>query len=240
MSYLLQAAERLERLDRDTGEQLNSISREIAHRLKNKGVIHVFGCGHSGLIAQEPYYRAGGLVPVRPILVEPLMLHKGAVKSSQYEKQPGFIQSYLEKEDIREGDVFLVISTSGRNPAPIDAAIYAREKGAYVIGMLSMDYADNFPSRHPSGKRLEEVVEEVVDTQIRAGDTSQEAEGVSQAFAPMSSVIGTALLQSLLAQVILSYRDLGETPPIFLSGNLEGVQEHNSELVETYKDRISF
>ncbi|WP_431803741.1 sugar isomerase domain-containing protein [Halobacillus andaensis] len=240
MSYLLKAAEHLNQLEQSANEQLNIASQATAQKIKEGGIVHLFGCGHSSLIAQEPYYRAGGLVPVCPLVIDPLTLNQGAVRASEYEKTAGFVEGYLTKEDIREEDVLLVISTSGRNPAPIDVAQYGREKGAYVIGLLSMKYSASQPSRHHSGKRLEDTVDTVIDTQVPLGDAAIKEEGISQAFAPLSSVVGVSLIQDLLAKTIVRLKDIGEEPPIFMSGNLDGVAEHNHKLVERYKDRIRF
>ncbi|MCP3027843.1 sugar isomerase domain-containing protein [Halobacillus sp. A5] len=238
MSYLSKAADLLRQLEH-SGDR-RGISTVIAEKLKAGGIIHLFGCGHSSLLAQEPYYRAGGLVPVRPLVIEPLLLSQGAVQSSIAEKTNGFVHDYLAGEDIREDDVLIVISTSGRNPAPVDAALFGQEQGTYTIGLLSMEYSNGQPSRHNSGKRLEDVVEAVIDTQVPVGDAVLNEEGIAQFFAPLSSVAGTALLQDLLAKTIVSLKDMGEEPPIFMSGNLDGVEEHNRRLVERYKDRIEF
>ncbi|WP_079525506.1 sugar isomerase domain-containing protein [Halobacillus hunanensis] len=240
MNYLLKAAEQLRNLELSTTGQLTTVSQAMAEQLKQEGIIHLFGCGHSSLIAQEPYYRAGGLVPVRPIMIESLMLHEGALQSSVNEKTVNYVNDVLAGEDIRERDVLIVISTSGRNPAPIDAAMFGRERGAYVIGLMSREYTQSQPSRHPSGKRLEDVVNAVIDTQVPVGDAILKEEGIAHAFAPSSSVIGTALLQDLFAKTIVSLKELGEDPPIFLSGNVDGSEQHNQSLVEKYKDRIQF
>ncbi|GGF29370.1 hypothetical protein GCM10010954_30630 [Halobacillus andaensis] len=240
MSYLSKVAEQIHHLEQSTNEQLTSISQTIATKLKAGGIIHLFGCGHSSLLAQEPYYRAGGLVPVRPLVIEPLMLQQGAVQSSVYEKTSHFVHDYVTEEDVREEDVLIVISTSGRNPAPIDAANFGGEKGAYVIGMLSMEYSTTQPSRHVSGKRLEDVVDAVIDTQVPLGDALLKEEGIPQAFGPLSSVVGVALIQDLLAKTVVHLKEMGEEPPVFMSGNLDGVDEHNRKLVEKYKHRIQF
>ncbi|MFC7062112.1 sugar isomerase domain-containing protein [Halobacillus seohaensis] len=240
LSYLSKVSDQLMNLEKSTSTHLTSVSRMITEQLNKDGIIHLFGCGHSSLLAQEPYYRAGGLVPIRPMIIEPLTLSQGAVQSSEYEKTPNFAEGYLAAEDVRAEDVVIVISTSGRNPAPIDVANYSRGKGAYVIGLMSMEYSFTQPSRHPSGKRLEEVVDIVIDTQVPIGDAALEVEGIAQAFAPVSSVIGAALIQDLLAKTIVSLQESGEEPPIFLSGNLDGVEEHNRKLIEKYQDRIKF
>ncbi|MBA2174207.1 SIS domain-containing protein [Halobacillus locisalis] len=239
MSYLNEVRKKMQEMEEKEQERLNVLSQLIADRLGSGGIIHLFGCGHSSLLAQDAYYRAGGLVPVRPILIEPLMLHQGGQCSSAFERKAGFVESYLMKEDIREGDVVIVISISGRNPAPIDAALYCLQKGADVIGVTSLDYAHTQTSRHPSGKRLEEVTDYVLDLPIPVGDATLRLEGLEQAFSPMSTVLGSALLQDLFSRTIKQLHQSGCEVPIFKSGNVDGSDEHNAKMAAAYK-RISF
>ena len=64
----------------------------VLNVIKNDGILHVFGTGHSHMLAEEPFYRAGGLVPINPILDTALMLHEGALKSSQMERLEGYAE----------------------------------------------------------------------------------------------------------------------------------------------------
>lgn len=239
MSYLYEVRKKLQEMEEKDQERLHAISQLIADRLRNGGIIHLFGCGHSSLLAQDTYYRAGGLVPVRPILVEPLMLHSGGQSSSANERKPGFVENYLVKEDIRKEDVVIVISTSGRNPAPIDAARYFSKKGADVIGVTSLDYSQSQFSRHPSGKRLEEVVDHVLDLPVPVGDVTLRLEGLEQAFSPMSTVLGASLLNELFSKTIEQLHESGCEVPIFKSGNVDGSDEHNAKMVAAF-NRITF
>src|SRR5699024_2645055 len=120
----------------------------------NHGVDLIVGCGRSEDLTEEDYYRAGGLVPIHPILHYPLMLHEGAVRSSSLVRENDYAHNFMEQQDIRTGDVIFVISTSGRNPVPVDVAKIAKQKGAYVIGITSIEYSSRQPSRHTSGKHL--------------------------------------------------------------------------------------
>ena len=86
MSYLYEVSKKLQEMEEKDQEKLHAISQLIADRLTSGGIIHLFGCGDSSLLAQDTYYRAGGLVPVRPILIEPLMLHRGGQSTSANER----------------------------------------------------------------------------------------------------------------------------------------------------------
>ncbi len=101
----------------------------IAAAAKADRRVYVFGTGHSHMMAEELHYRAGGLAITVPILCGAIMLQDGAVASSHFERIEGAMLPILERYGIRDGDVLIVVSNSGVNAAPIEAARYAREKG---------------------------------------------------------------------------------------------------------------
>lgn len=222
-------------------EQQNCI-KQVAEKLTdviaNDGIIYLFGCGHSHIFGEDVFYRAGGLAPIRPIFIEPLMLHQGAARSSQLEKQDNYINKYLQAYPITSNDALIVISTSGINPAPIDAVLWGKSADATTIAITSFLYAEKFPSRHLSGKYLRDCADIAIDNHVPCGDAVLTVEKNQPPFAPVSSVLGIFLLQAIFAQVIfnLSYRQL--PLPVFLSGNIPGSTEHNSQLVNKYSLRI--
>ncbi|GGD11189.1 sugar isomerase domain-containing protein [Pontibacillus salipaludis] len=239
-TYLTQLIEHLTELQEKRSDHLHTISKAVAHRLELGGIIQLFGSGHSSLLAQEPYYRAGGLVPVKPVLVDALMLHNGGLQASEKERDPSFGETFVGDLDIQKEDVVIVISTSGRNPVPVDVALEAKRRGALTIGLQSLAYQGTQPSRHPSGKRLEHVVDDVIDTAVPIGDAILEAEDIDQPFGPSSTVVGAALIHDVFTRVILEMKRRGNPPPIFKSGNVEGASDHNDQLIAAYRDRIDY
>ena len=236
-SYWKEISILLEKVAEQEKENINNTSKLIADRIKNGGIIQLFGCGHSHLLAQEAYYRAGGLVPVTPITIEPLMLHSGALTSSQNEKDPTFIEQYEGQISFEPDDILVVISTSGRNPAPIDMAFLGKKAGILVVSLQSLHYKDQ-EGRHASGKRLEEVVDIVLNTHIPVGDGLLSNKGLQ--YGPSSTVVGAALLNALISQVIEEISKESEQIPVFKSANLSDSQFHNEEMMEKYKNRIDF
>ncbi|MGE7767009.1 SIS domain-containing protein [Peribacillus sp. NPDC096540] len=220
-------------------QEQNAIKESVKHIAKSvmsDGIIHLFGSGHSHILTEEVFYRSGGLAAIRPIFVEDLMLFKGASRSSQLERQNGLSEKFMNDEDIRPGDVCIVISSSGVNPVPIDVAAIAKEKGAFVIGLTSPEYAKSCPSRHKQKLYLHDVVDLVIDNHISKGDTLLKSDNIS--FGSGSTVIGAVLLNMIFTQVIETIIESGVTPPVFLSGNIEGADEHNQKLIAKYKTRI--
>ncbi|MDF9758398.1 putative phosphosugar-binding protein [Peribacillus simplex] len=232
--------EEVQALLKIVGEQeKQSIKESVEHISKavmSDGVIHLFGSGHSHILTEEVFYRAGGLAAIHPIFVEDLMLFKGASRSSQLERQNDLSEKFMLDEDIRPGDVCIVISSSGVNPVPIDVAIIAKEKGAFVIGLTSPEYANSCPSRHKKKLYLHDVVNLVIDNHISKGDTLLKSNNIS--FGSGSTVIGAVLLNMIFTQVIETIIESGVTPPVFLSSNIEGADEHNQKIIAKYKTRI--
>ncbi len=216
---------------------LAEAAQMIVSRLQSGGIVQLFGCGHSHLLAQDAFYRAGGLVPVRPITIEPLTLHAGALTSSKNEKDPSIIVRHKDEFQFQENDVCIVISTSGRNNAPIEAAMLAKQSGVLVMSMQSLEYCEQ-PTRHISGKRLEDVVDVVINTHIPIGDGLLHHQQIQ--YAPASTVIGSAVLQALFSQVIELLAECQEVLPVFESNNVESNKHHNEIMIANYQSRINF
>ncbi|WP_152657556.1 SIS domain-containing protein [Oceanobacillus sp. CFH 90083] len=237
-SYFNQITDLLETVEKEEKKAMTAAAEKVSDAIQQGGIIHLFGCGHSHILTEEVYYRAGGLVPIHPIFHEPLMLHEGAVRSSDLERKNEYAKSFMEEQDIRQEDIVIILSTSGRNPVPVDAAEIAKSKGAYVIGVTSIAYASSQPSRHESGKYLYDAVDLVIDNHAPIGDALLSHERVKIKFSPSSTVIGAAILNAIFAESIRQMAENDCEPPIFLSGNLEGSDDHNQMLIERYKERV--
>ncbi|QHE53929.1 sugar isomerase domain-containing protein [Pontibacillus sp. HMF3514] len=240
MSYLSTVSKMLQELETSTQNDVEEVSDQMVKVISDGGIIHLFGCGHSNLIAQDAFYRAGGLAPVRAINLEPFMLHKGAEQASENERKSNMLEDSFQHEDIRETDALIVISTSGRNPVPIDAALYGKEKGAFIVGLLSKEYKNNQASKHPSGYRLEDVVDHTLETNVPVGDAVMSHDNIDESFSPVSSVIATALLQEVFSKTIIKLKEKGIDPPILKSGNVDSSDSTNKTLLNQYRHRILY
>lgn len=216
---------------------LKKVAATIATRIQAGGIVQIFGCGHSHILALEAFYRAGGLVPVRPITIEPLTLQAGATASSKNEKDPMIIEQYAQAFQFNEHDVFLVVSTSGRNCAPIDAAILAKKQGIFTFSLQSLNYR-NYETAHAGGKRLEEVVDVAINTHIPVGDGLLHHGGLQ--YAPASTVVSATILNTLVSMVIEILAENTEPLPVFESANVNGNSSHNADMMQKYAHRILF
>ena len=131
MRYLVEAGRLVDRLLVDEWPRIRAGAELMADTLARGGVIHAFGTGHSHMLAEELFYRAGGLVRVEPILFEGLMLHAGARLSTALERLPGLGEAILDEHPMAEGDVLVVASNSGGNVVGSDpCAACARSRRA--------------------------------------------------------------------------------------------------------------
>ncbi|MGW1627409.1 sugar isomerase domain-containing protein, partial [Streptomyces sp. NPDC002172] len=129
---------------------------------------------------------------------------------------------------------------SGRNALPVEMAISARDRGAKVIGVTSVAYADETTSRHASGTYLKDHCDIVLDSKIAVGDAELTLDTIPAPFAPASTVVTSALLQAVLATTAATLADRGTEPPLLRSGNVDGGHEWNARVFEEYRDRIFY
>lgn len=234
-SYIEKIVMLIKSIAESQAAQIDQAAKLIAHSLLNGGVLHVFGSGHSAIVGKEIVHRAGGLVPVN-LIPDPA--------EGMAERVEGYgatlFQRYYEKYGAQKGEVLIVVSTSGRNPLPIEIALEAKAKGLFTVGITSMEYSQAFPSRHSSGKHLFEVVDLVIDNQVPIGDAVIELPGIQQKVGPVSTVTGVLIINLVLIRTIEKMLELGGTPPILLSQNIDGADEHNRALLHKYRHRLAF
>jgi uncharacterized phosphosugar-binding protein len=216
---------------------LRTVAGWLGDALAKDGWLYVFGTGHSHLIAEEVFYRAGGLAHAVPMLDPRIMLHDQAIQATYTERESGFAAQLLSHYPVAAGDVLLVVSNSGRNAVPIEMALLAREKGLRVAALLNRRQSDAWPSRHPSGKKLADVAEVVIDNHGPNGDAWIELPGMPGAIGSTSTLIGSLIIQLVLAQAVENALAKGVTPEIYISSNTSG-DDHNDRLLQKYKSRI--
>ena len=218
----------------DNASTLQIAGKRIAESLAADGVLHTFGSGHSQILAAEIERRAGGLVPVSSI---------NDPADGWPEQIAGYgarlFQRYAYQYAVRPGDVILVISNSGRNASPIEVAMEARAAGLRVIALTSLAMSKATQSRHPSGKKLYELADLVLDNGGLPGDAAIDAPGFAYKVGPTSTMSGALLLNLLSMEIIEQLIALGVTPPTaYVSQNADGGAEHNEALAQKYRHRI--
>ena len=229
--YLEIAGELVARLLDDEWPNIRAAAELVADALAARGIVHAFGTGHSHMLAEELYYRAGGLVDVRPILFEGLMLHASAPLSTSLERLPGLAAAILDDHPIRPGDVLIVASNSGSNAVTSELARLARDAGARVIAVTSLRHATSSAARATALPRLHELADVVIDNGGCVGDAAVEIDGVGSRVAPTSTVIGAAIVNAIEAEAVGILVGRGAAPEIFASSNVEGGDAVNAALL---------
>lgn len=238
--YLQSCRETVDKLSTSQLPAIEAAADIIAQRVAAGGIIFTFGTGHSHELAEEVAYRAGGVVPVSPILEPSLTGSTEVAKSEFLERLEGFAPHILDYHNVRPEDVLVIISNSGRNAAPVEMAIEAHRRGIPVIALTSLDYSRQVSSRAASGKKLYELADVVIDNCAPFGDAVVKLPGVPQPVGPLSTVAGAAIMHAVMVGVAARLVGQVEPVPVFWSGNLDGVTEKNYELMEPYRARIRF
>jgi uncharacterized phosphosugar-binding protein len=231
-------------LNRIASEQSVSIARAgvmLASAIERGGVGHVFGSGHSHMIAEEAFFRAGGLIPINPVLDQRLAFFDGALESTRAEREEGYVRTLLARQHIELNDVAIVASNSGRNAAPIEFALEMKARGVDVIAITNVAQSSRAASRHSSGKRLFELGSVVIDTFVPEGDAILRFPGIAYSVGPASTVAGAAIVNSIMIEAAAELARAGKAVPVFPSANSGDITEEDLlEMCRPYRDRIRY
>ena len=219
----------LSRIEAEESVALDRASDEVADVICRDGLVHVFGCGHSHLAALDTFYRAGGLACVSPVLDEDLMLHDGAAKSSRMEKMSGIAAEVYRRHAVKEDDLFVVISASGKNAAPVEMLRAAKAAGVKTVAISSSAYRAH-------GAVLLDEADIPIDCKVPHGDAVIEVGAAKMG--GLSTYASLFILNSILIEGAKKAEARGVTPPIYVSGNVEGGTARNVALEERYFGRV--
>ena len=187
-------------VDEKESGNIKKAARIILDAFKKKGVLHVFATGHSHMFAEELFYRAGGLVPIDPILIPELMQHVGAITSTKLERVSGKAKEIFKTLDLKETEPFIIVSNSGINAVPVEMASIAKASGHKVIVVTSLDASKKLDSRVSDKSHLYDYGDVVIDNHIPYGDFLVDTKSGWSGSA--SSIIGAYIAQRLVLEVI--------------------------------------
>lgn len=219
-------------------EAIDRAAEIVAEVTRRDGLVHLFGTGHSHLLAEECFYRAGSFANFSAILEPSLMLHSGASTSSRLERLAGWAEILLKKHEAKPPDALIVISNSGCNAVPIEMAIAGKEAGLPVIALTSLAQSKAAPTRHHSGRRLFELADVVLDNGGPLGDALVAVDESGLMMGPVSTIAGATLLHQVAISAARKLRAAGIQPPVYVSANSTGGDQANAQLLEKYRRRI--
>lgn len=231
------------RLDRLAGPNaaIDAAVQLTTDALDAGGVIQAFGTGHSEAFAMEIAGRAGGLIATNRIALRTLVLRGGrdisALGGSEFERDPDIGENLLSLFDVQPNDIFMIASNSGVNGSILGVALAAKARGHKVIALTSLDHTMRVTPKHPSGKRLSEVADVTIDNLAPFGDSTMQLEG-GIGVGAVSSLTAAFIAQRITIGVAEAMRQRGKIPPVYISANIPGGDEHNTALENLYGARI--
>lgn len=226
--------EHLDDLHRTQREAVKQAAGAIYGALKAGHRFFVTGTGHSHMLAEEFYTRAGGLASVIPILPTEFLLHEHPLKSTVVERLAAYAPVVFEVYGLQAGDALLIASNSGRNGLCVELAMEARARGLTVIAITSVQGGAAQASRHASGKKLCDVADVVLDNCSVEGDACCAIDESGQRMGALSTITGAYLVQQLGMAVAAAFLADGQQPPVFLSSNIDGGDAVNRELFRRF------
>ncbi|BCY05365.1 sugar isomerase domain-containing protein [Actinoplanes sp. L3-i22] len=239
--YLQQIRAVVDRVGTGQADQKRRAADLLTTTIRNGGVIQAFGCGHSEAFAMEIAGRAGGLVPTNRIALRDVVLYGGdpldVLADPMVERDTTIAHRLYELAPIKPDDAFMIASNSGINGAVVEMALLVKERGHALIAVTSARHSAGVASRHPSGRKLSELADVVLDNGAPYGDAVLPLPG-GGAVGAVSSITAALLAQQLVTEVVANLIAAGVTPPVYLSDNVPGGKEHNAELEARYAGRI--
>jgi len=208
-----------------SGDSIEAAAQAIADCLERGQAFYLFGSGHSALIAREAFWRAGGLAPAVPI-PDPM--------AGDAERIPGFGAILLKHYDLQAGQVLIVISNSGINSLPVDIALEGKAHGLTIVALTSIAHSSSVNSRHPSGKKLMDIAEIVIDTHGILGDAAIDLPGSELKAGATSTVVGAAIIEAITTRAAEIMLEHGQEPPVLISSNTPAGDAHNRALAQRY------
>ncbi len=240
-NYFDHVREILDRVEREQAPNIEAAGKAMADAVAGGRALFAFGASHAGILAEELFYRTGGLAVMNPIFSPILMLSTRPVTlTSQMERLEGHGRALIEQSPLGHGDILLIHSVSGRNAVSIDAALAAKERGAAVVALTNLEYSRQVAARHPSGKNLYGHADIVIDNCGDFEDSSMLLPGMEQKVAPTSTAIGATIVNAIVIAVVENLLKLGFEPPVLHSANVDGGDAFNKKILEKYRDRIFY
>lgn len=233
--YLNKIAELLSLIDTTQENNISKAAQILADTIENDGIIYTFGAGHSHSVAVENFHRSGCPACVSAILDPSLAFMPSAHAATDMERLENLSPIILKRHNLTKKDCIIIISNSGRNPAGIDAALFAKEKGLKVIVITAVQAHKNTKSRHSSGKMLRDLADALIDNCCTKQETALKLDGKD--IAPVSTIAGAAIINAAMYQAAEILAQKGLAVPLYLSSN-DGGDKVNTLLAEKYKNRI--
>ena len=205
-------------------------------------MVHVFGSGHSRIMVEEMWPRYGSFPGFNPIVELSLSFHNlvvganGQRQAMFLENVAGLADRILRNFAIGPTDSALVISSSGCNIVPIEMAEIFQRHGIKVVVIISRKHSDATISKHPSGKKLQDFADLVLDTAAPVGDAMVKLPGLDTPVSPGSTIGGCLLVNAIKAEVAARMVAAGQPPRVLTASAVVGAERATALFESAYDE----
>lgn len=235
--WIRRAMELLGEIERTQEGAIEEAARIAARAIGGGGVVHTFGTGHSRMAVEELFPRYGSYPGFHPI-VELSMTFHTQVAGSNGQRQGMFIERIegladviLSNFELRLADAAIVFSVSGLNAVPVEMAMGLRKAGLAVVAVTSMRETMAAEPGHPSGTRLADHADVVIDLCTPVGDALCSVDGLAEPVGPGSTLAAVAVVNEIKVCTAALLAAEGLLPPVITSAKLVG-EQRSQELFE--------
>jgi uncharacterized phosphosugar-binding protein len=244
LTYISKCRQLFETIERQE-KKIRTAAGWFSETILAKRMVHLFGSGHSRILVEEMWPRYGSFPGFNPI-VELSMTFHNPVVGANGQRQAMFIENVsglagriLRNFILSNEDSALVISSSGCNIVPVEMAAEFKKTGIRVVAMVSLEHAEASQSKHPSGRKLMDYADLILDTGAPTGDAMVTIDGLDAPVSPGSTIGGCLLINAVKAEVAHCLTQAGKPPTVLTSGAIAGT-EKAAQLVEKAYDEHAF
>jgi uncharacterized phosphosugar-binding protein len=229
-NYLNDLVEILQGIRTSQSTAIDEAALLCADSIANNGLVHAFGSGHSRIVVEELWPRYGSFPGFHPIVELSLTAHhqvvgaNGQRQAMFLENVPGLAVQILRNFSVSSTDVALTVSSGGTGVVAVEFAEEMKKRGLKVIAITAVEQSRHSAPKAPSGRRLVDVADIVLDTSTPPTDASITVPGIPFPVGPTTTVAAVALANALKVQVaqLLAARDI---IPFVLPNSLSADEE---------------
>jgi uncharacterized phosphosugar-binding protein len=240
-TYHVRLGQLLETVKEKSSANIQLAAQAAYETMRAGRLVHAWGSGHSSMFPRELFYRSSGLSPFSPIYdynsTGPFGRSSTIVN---LDGRPEYADVILSQHDAQPGEMALIFSSPGISALSVEMCNRLREAGLKTVAFCGVNYASGLKPRHPSGKRLHDVADIVVDMHLPLGDIAISIEDEDIHVGGFSTLVGVYIVQMLVASIVDLYRHNGETAPLVKAAVLPGAAEHNNEIYKAIRSRLRF
>lgn len=240
--WLQEARAMLDRLERTEMDVMSSVAARCARTIAGGGLVHLFGTGHSRIPLEEMFPRYGSFPGFNPIAELSMTFHtqvvgaNGQRQAMFIEQVQGLAETILANFVFGPDDMFIIFSASGATNVPIEMAMGAKARGLHVVAVTSVDHSMSTPSGHPSGTRMLDHADDVIDVCSPPGDALVRLEGAESPVGPGSTLAYTTIVNEIKVQTAAHLVELGAMQPVITGANVVGAERAAELFDEVYAE----